>query len=56
MPLISEKLKEILVCPEDKGALKELEKEKKLQCTVCGRCYPVEDGIPVMIPDENRKK
>lgn len=52
MSLISEKLKEILVCPVDKGGLKELPDEKKLECLECGRKYPVKDGIPVMLENE----
>lgn len=52
MGLISEKLREVLVCPADKGDLVELEEEKKLECKECKRKYPVKDGIPVMLIDE----
>jgi uncharacterized protein YbaR (Trm112 family) len=52
MPLIKSELMEILVCPVDKGDLKELETERKLECTKCGRRYPVKEGIPVMLEDE----
>lgn len=52
MPLIKKELMELLVCPADKADLVELENEKKLQCTKCGRKYPVKDGIPVMLIDE----
>ena len=52
MSLIKKELMEILVCPADKAELKELEESSQLQCTECGRKYPVKDGIPVMLIDE----
>lgn len=52
MSLIKPELMEILVCPADKAELKELVEEKKLECTQCGRRYPIKDGIPVMLIDE----
>ncbi|MFZ2653856.1 MAG: Trm112 family protein [Victivallales bacterium] len=52
MGLIKKELLEILACPADKQPLKELESEMKLECTSCGRKYPVKDGIPVMLVDE----
>ena len=52
MSLIKKELLEILACPVDKAPLKELEDEKKLLCTACGRKYPVKEGIPVMLVDE----
>ncbi len=52
MSLIKSELLEILVCPADKADLVELKKEEKLECTKCGRKYPVRDGIPVMLIDE----
>lgn len=42
-------LLEILVCPIDHGALRI--EASNLVCTVCGRSYPVEDGIPNMLID-----
>jgi len=47
---MDEKLLEILVCPLCKAKVR-LESEK-LVCQECGRCYPVRDGIPIMIVDE----
>lgn len=44
---ITEELLAMLVCPIDHGSLKVT--ERALQCTVCGRVYTVEDGIPDMV-------
>lgn len=52
MSLIDEELARILVCPLDKGDLRELTEEARLECTVCGRRYPVRDGIPIMLVEE----
>lgn len=40
----------ILVCPVDKHDLR-LEGQR-LICTSCGRVYPIEDGIPNMLPED----
>lgn len=43
-------LMDILACPaEDHGPLRV--EADLLVCTVCGRRYPVEDGIPVLLLD-----
>jgi uncharacterized protein YbaR (Trm112 family) len=55
MPLLDPLLKEILVCPNCRGELEELEAESKLRCQSCGLLYPVRDGIPVMLIDEAEK-
>ena len=52
MSMLKKELLDILVCPVDKKPLRELEKELKLECSACGRKYPVKDGIPVMLIDE----
>jgi uncharacterized protein YbaR (Trm112 family) len=52
MSLIDPALAEILVCPVDHGGLEEEELASRLVCTVCGRRYPVRDGIPVMLVEE----
>jgi uncharacterized protein YbaR (Trm112 family) len=40
----------VLVCPVDKSELR-LEGDE-LVCTVCGRRYPVVDGVPNMLVDD----
>lgn len=52
MSLIDPTLAEILVCPVDKADLSEDVEASRLECTECGRRYPVRDGIPVMLVDE----
>ena len=52
MSLIDAKLAEILVCPVDKADLIQDVEASRLECTECGRRYPVRDGIPVMLVDE----
>lgn len=46
-------LLEILACPSDDHAPVRPDPERGLLvCTVCGRGFPVRDGIPVMLLDE----
>lgn len=52
MSLIEPALAEVLVCPVDKAELTEDEEAARLECTECGRRYPVEDGIPIMLVDK----
>jgi uncharacterized protein len=40
----------LLVCPVDHGAVRG--DGAALVCAVCGRRYPVRDGVPVMLADE----
>jgi uncharacterized protein YbaR (Trm112 family) len=45
-------LMDILACPaEDHGPLRAEADADVLVCTVSGRRYPVEDGIPVLLLD-----
>ncbi len=55
-------LVEILRCPVDKSEL-ELEVDERedgeviagrLVCTECGEVYPIEDGIPNLLPPDMR--
>lgn len=52
MALIDPVLMEILVCPACRSDLTEDEPASELACTSCGRRYPVRDGIPVMLLDD----
>lgn len=40
----------LLVCPACRGALTET--ESGLCCETCAVCYPVRDGIPIMLVEE----
>ena len=40
----------LLVCPADRAKLNL--KGDALECTACGRRYPIRDGIPIMIVEE----
>jgi uncharacterized protein YbaR (Trm112 family) len=50
--VIDPELRELLVCPVDHGDLVDDEEAERLVCRVCGRRYPVVDGIPVMLVEE----
>lgn len=51
--MIDENLLRILACPACK---KDVElKDGKLVCVGCSRTYRIEDGIPVMLVDEETK-
>lgn len=55
--LIDPELLEILACPacDERPPVTLDEANQKLVCTVCGRRYPIRDGIPVMLVDEAEK-
>jgi len=46
------KLLEILVCPQCKGKLAQVEGGQGLLCKRCQLKYPVRDGIPIMMTEE----
>ena len=52
MSLIDPVLALVLVCPVDKADLIEDEPAQRLECTRCGRRYPVKEGIPIMLVDQ----
>ena len=61
---MKEDLMDILCCPVDKAEL-ELEVEARdddeilagrLVCTECGEQYPIEDGIPNLLPPDMREE
>ncbi len=49
---IDPKLLEVLVCPQDKGALRYIEDQQILVNERLGVAYRIDDGIPVMLIDE----
>ena len=49
------KLFELLVCPVSKAPLQWRPEEKELWCIASRLAYPVDDGIPVMVPEEARE-
>ena len=51
MPL-DPQLLEILRCPDCLGDIRPIDDDRGLECTRCGRVYPVRDGIPVMLVEE----
>jgi uncharacterized protein YbaR (Trm112 family) len=51
MPL-NEELLRILACPVCVKSVHELAGGKGLECSQCGRIYPIRDGFPVMLPEE----
>ena len=59
---MKKELMNILACPRCKGELKlEVEVEEgdevisgKLNCAACNLSYPIEDGIPNLLPPELR--
>lgn len=60
-----ESLMDILCCPVDKAEL-ELDVDERadddevlagtLTCTECGEVYPIEDGIPNLLPPDMREE
>ena len=51
--MVSQELLDILVCPACRA--KVVLEDSFLDCTSCGRRYPVRDGIPVMLIEEGDK-
>ncbi len=60
---MKESLMDIICCPIDKSNL-ELDVEERdgeeivsgtLTCTECGEVYPIEDGIPNLLPPDMRE-
>ena len=48
---IDKELLEILACPVCKTPVVEVDGGTGLRCSDCGRIYPIEDDIPVMLVD-----
>jgi uncharacterized protein YbaR (Trm112 family) len=49
------KLLELLVCPVTKTSLVWQRDKEELWCVVSRRAYPIDDGIPVLIPEQARE-
>lgn len=52
--MINEELLKILACPVCKADV--VYKEESIHCVNCGRIYPVQDGIPVMLVEAAKTK
>jgi len=53
--MIDKELLDILVCPLCKGKLEYDEKENVLVCHESRLKYPIEDDIPIMLPEKAEK-
>lgn len=53
---IPKDLLKILACPDDKASVTETTVNKKyaLKCTKCKRIFEVKDGIPIMLPKDEK--
>ena len=49
--MIPEDLLEMLVCPICKESVVQKENGTGLKCGICGRVYPIQDDIPIMLVD-----
>ncbi|MDH7500451.1 MAG: Trm112 family protein [candidate division NC10 bacterium] len=50
--MIDPELLKILACPACKGEVYWAEEKERIICKACGRRYPIQDGIPVMLIEE----
>lgn len=48
------KLLEVIVCPVSKTPLQFKSQENELWCIASGLAYPIDDGIPVLVPNKAR--
>ncbi len=53
--MLDKSLLDILVCPECKGPLQYQPERQELWCRACRLAYTIDDGIPVMLPEQARK-
>ena len=53
--MFNKELLDILVCPVSKGELEYDEKENVLVCKKSRLKYPIEDDIPIMLPEKAEK-
>ena len=52
---ISRDLFDILACPLCKADLEYTKDKKGLSCSKCGAKYPIQEGIPILLPPKDRK-
>lgn len=52
--MIKKELLDLLCCPADKSDV--VEEGGKIVCKKCGRHYPIQNGIPIMLIEEAEKK
>jgi hypothetical protein len=52
--VLDRKLLDVLVCPVCKAELELTASKDGLVCHKCKLVYPIQDDIPVMLPDEAR--
>ena len=52
---IPKDLFDILACPLCRADLEYTKDKKALLCSKCGEKYPIEGGIPVLLPPKMRK-
>jgi uncharacterized protein YbaR (Trm112 family) len=52
MTTLDPKLVEILACPADDNRPPLRMEGDTLVCDQCGRIYPIQDGIPILLPEE----
>ncbi len=52
---VDPKLLELLVCPVTKTALVYDAEAQELISKAAGLAYPIEDGIPIMLPEDARQ-
>ncbi|MBM4168818.1 MAG: Trm112 family protein [Ignavibacteria bacterium] len=52
--MLKKELLDILCCPKCRGDLAYNEPAATLTCKECRRVYPVKDGIPIMLVEEDK--
>ena len=51
---IAKELFDILACPVCKGKIQYTKDKKQLECSQCRTKYPIENGIPVILPPKHK--
>lgn len=49
---IDPQLLEMLACPACRGEMRPTSAPDGIECTACGRIYPILNGIPVLLVEE----